>query len=172
MGLKCHCLGLGCSWQAEVVGVAPRIVGIFPFLGLNNTLLVMLSSSQGAAPQNFSWDGYPASPGCTFLAQVAASVLGTCGGLPGRGIAEALRVPALFSLTGLQPVLLQEGLPSLCPGEHECFPSGNPAGCREEKERQQEALQPSLTGRGTALLRSIGLGSARIQAGSCGPGLL
>ena len=70
------------------------------------------------------------------------------------------------------PVLLQEGLPSLCPGEHECFPSGNPAGCREEKEHQQEALQPSLTGRGTALLRSIGLGSARIQAGSCGPGLL
>lgn len=71
------------------------------------------------------------------------------------GLPESLDVRALFSLTGLQPVLLQEGLPPLCSGEHRCFPSGNPAGCGEEKEYQQEALQPSLTGRGTASCEAL-----------------
>lgn len=108
----------------------------------------MLSSSHRFASQNFRWDGYPASPWCSFLYLL--------GGLPGGGIAESLNVPARFSLTGLQPVLLQEGLPPLCSGEHQCFPSGNPAGCGEEKGCQQEALQPSLTGRATASCEALG----------------
>lgn len=65
-------------------------------------------------------------------------------------VAPTLHVLALFPLTGLQLVLLQEGLPPLCSGEYQCFPSGNPAGCGEEKRCLQEAFQPSLTAMHTA----------------------
>lgn len=71
-----------------------------------------------------------------------------------------------FSLTGMQPVLLQEGLPPLCSGEYQCFPSGNPAGCGEEKGCQQEALQPSLTGRGTASCEALGWAGPGFQLGA------
>lgn len=117
------------------------------------------SSSQGVPSQNFRW----ASPWGSFLAQVAASPCTSWGGLSGRGIAESS--PPL-SLTGLQPVLLQEGLPPLCSGEHRCFPSGNPAGCGEEKGCQQEALQPSLTGRGTASCEALGWAQPGFQLGA------
>ncbi|XP_032775003.1 cysteine-rich DPF motif domain-containing protein 1 isoform X1 [Rattus rattus] len=67
---------------------------------------------------------------------------------------------------GMQPVLLQEGLPPLCSGEYQCFPSGNPAGCGEEKGCQQEALQPSLTGRGTASCEALGWAGPGFQLGA------
>ncbi|CAO2601343.1 hypothetical protein LEMLEM_LOCUS10701 [Lemmus lemmus] len=51
---------------------------------------------------------------------------------------------------GLQPLLLQEGLPPLRSGEYQCFPSGNPARCGEEKRCLQEAFQPFLTAMRTA----------------------
>lgn len=56
----------------------------------------MISSSlQGVASQNFRWDGYPASPWGSFLAQVAASPCTSWGVCLG----EALLNPALFSLS-------------------------------------------------------------------------
>ncbi|EDM15571.1 similar to 2210021J22Rik protein (predicted), isoform CRA_a [Rattus norvegicus] len=67
---------------------------------------------------------------------------------------------------GMQPVLLQEGLPPLCSEEYQCFPSGNPAGCGEEKGCQQEALQPSLTGRGTASCEALGWARPGFQLGA------
>lgn len=65
-------------------------------------------------------------------------------------VAPTLHVLALFPLIGLQLVLLQEGLPPLCSGEYQCFPSGNQAGCGEEKRCLQETFQPSLTAMHTA----------------------
>lgn len=102
-----------------------------------------------------------ASPWCFFVvvAQVAESPCALCGG----GDTVSPNVLALFPLTGLQPVLLQEGLPPLRSGEYQCFPSGNPAGCGEEKGHLQETFQPSLTGRHTAScawLYWLGQGSA------------
>lgn len=86
-----------------------------------------------------------------FVAQVAASPCVLWSGGGGLAwerqccVAPTLHVLALFLLTGLQPVLLQEGLPPLRSGEYQCLPSGNPAGCGEEKRCLQEAFQPSLT---------------------------
>lgn len=168
-GLKGRSLDLGCSWQAEVVGVAPRLIDIVPSLELNNIWVVRLSSLQGVAPQNFRWDGYPASPWPSFLAQVVASPC-TSGRREGFYPGEAWLNPSMFqpsfSLTGMQPVLLQEGLPPLCSEEYQCFPSGNPAGCGEEKGCQQEALQPSLTGRGTASCEALGWARPGFQLGA------
>lgn len=53
-----------------------------------------------------------------------------------------------------------------CSEEYQCFPSGNPAGCGEEKGCQQEALQPSLTGRGTASCEALGWARPGFQLGA------
>lgn len=115
---------------------------------------------------------------CSLLVLLPFPCSGCClslwphgvGRLPGRGSAESLHVLSFLPLTGLQPVLLQEGLPPLCSGEYQCFPSGNPAGCGEEKRCPQEALQPSLTGWGTeAACAALGWAhhEERTPAGSC-----
>nr|XP_045376507.1 cysteine-rich DPF motif domain-containing protein 1 isoform X3 [Camelus bactrianus] len=44
---------------------------------------------------------------------------------------------------GVQFILLQEILPPLCPGEHGCFPSGNPARLGEKESSIKEACQPA-----------------------------
>ncbi|KAM5336577.1 cysteine-rich DPF motif domain-containing protein 1 isoform 5-T7 [Glossophaga mutica] len=44
---------------------------------------------------------------------------------------------------GMQPVLLQEVLPPLRPGEHPRLPSGNSAGLGEKESSVEEAGQPA-----------------------------
>ncbi|KAM9683486.1 cysteine-rich DPF motif domain-containing protein 1 isoform 2-T4 [Dama dama] len=44
---------------------------------------------------------------------------------------------------GMQFILLQEILPPLCPGQHGCFPSGNPARLGEKESPLHEACQPA-----------------------------
>lgn len=60
------------AWIWAVFGkqkweLPPRMSGIFPFLGLNNTLLVRWSPMQWIVPQNFKQDGQSASPWCVPL---------------------------------------------------------------------------------------------------------
>ena len=46
-------------------------------------------------------------------------------------------------LLGMQFILLQEILPPLCPGQHGCFSSGNPARLGEKESPLHEACQPA-----------------------------
>lgn len=158
-----HSLGFGCIWEAEV-RVAPKNVRHLPLSWIKQYIVSKMVSIAMIVPQNSSRVAtLPAlgaslccSGGCLSLC------LMRCGG---RGlawewqccVAPTLHVLALFLLTGLQPVLLQEGLPPLRSGEYQCLPSGNPAGCGEEKRCLQEAFQPSLTAMCTAS-SSVALG--------------
>lgn len=138
-------------WEAEV-GVAPKNVKHVPHSWIKQYIVSkMISIAMDCSSELQA--GWPLCQPLVhlFVTQVAASqCLMQCGG--GRlawdwqcCVAPTLHVLALFPLTGLQPVLLQEDLPPLRSGERQCFPSGNPAGCGEEKRCLQEAFQPSLT---------------------------
>ncbi|KAM5336575.1 cysteine-rich DPF motif domain-containing protein 1 isoform 3-T5 [Glossophaga mutica] len=64
-------------------------------------------------------------------------------GEPSRGSSPTFRSSLGTRACGMQPVLLQEVLPPLRPGEHPRLPSGNSAGLGEKESSVEEAGQPA-----------------------------
>lgn len=159
-------LGFGLQLASRSSRGCPKINRHLPFSWIKQYIVsdVIFLARGSSSELQVGW--LPCQPLALLPCSGCRLSLHLMGGLPGRGMAESLDVPALFSLTGMQPVLLQEGLPPLCSGKYQCFPSGNPAGCGEEKGCQQEALQPSLTGRGTASCEALGWARPGFQLGA------
>ncbi|XP_070309607.1 cysteine-rich DPF motif domain-containing protein 1 isoform X2 [Odocoileus virginianus] len=65
---------------------------------------------------------------------------------------------------GMQFILLQEILPPLCPGQHGCFPSGNPARLGEKESPLHEACQPAQFSTMSAVGYQVHLGLVPTRA--------